>query len=345
MASVLSESSSSTTTATIPSPVALAPFQVRPSAGRKREASFILGESPIQAQVRFNRLVAEALHGESSSELRNAELGRAATRALLNFGINQTREERRKNLSTTSSQMETDRNSPGPQDESWESIQDYGNYLRETADTFRSDTFTTSPTIARRTEPASPENARLQASDLQAISPFDWLSWKNFQFNAEFGSLAPLTARENRIHAQQSAKLIEWIKDSINDALFRGWGSLDQVTDVQPLSEEARRHGESIESEALVRILEGTNDPLSELQNPQVRELGWRPPPDGTRERLQTSFARYLSQETPQSSPQRSELGVTSIEPSRSSSMGGSGEEDTHSVVSQDNHWRRTIFG
>jgi hypothetical protein len=58
----------------------------------------------------------------------------------------------------------------------------------------------------------------------------------------------------------------------------------------------------------------------------------------------QSSFAKYLSQDAPQSTVRYLDPRVTSVEPSRSSSMGGS-DDDTRSIVSQDNHWRRTIFG
>src|SRR5271169_5656734 len=100
MASVLSESSSSTTTtATISSSVGLSTFQIRPAGARISDRSYIVGEQPAQAQVRLNRLVAEAFYGDSSSELRNAELNRAATRALMSFGIGQARAEKRRKAS------------------------------------------------------------------------------------------------------------------------------------------------------------------------------------------------------------------------------------------------------
>jgi hypothetical protein len=337
MASVLSESPSSTTiTATISSPAGLGTFQIRPSVSRIREGSYILGEETGQTQLKSNRLVAEVLHGESSSELRNAELGRAATRVLMSFGLNQ-REKRRR---IEPEPMDVDMEEGSQTDnEGWESIQDYGNFLRETADTFGMDTSMPPPPEPRRTVPARPEKPRIQEST--QISPIDRLSGPKFRFTADFAHLAPLTARENRIQAQQSGKLIEWLSDTVNDRLFRGWGGLDQVVDAPPSPEEAQNQRQAVEVEALQRILEVPDDQSSNIQFHGTGELGW----GSGGARGQNTFAKYLSQEAPQSSSAgRLDPRLTSIDPSRSSSMLGS-DEDCRSVVSQDNHWRRTIFG
>ncbi len=339
MASVLSESSSSTTTtATISSPVGLGAFQILPAVSRIREGSYILGEEPGQVQARLNRLVAEALHRESSSELTNAELGRVATRALMSFGINQTREKRRRFVPEP---MDVDMKETTQTDkEGWESIQDYGNFLRETADTFQTNTFMPSPPAPPRTIPSPSEiGGRIQEST--QVSPIDRSSWSKFRFSADFAHLAPLTACQNRIQAQQSGKLIDWISDTVNDRLFRGWGGLDQVVDPPPSPDEAQREREAMEVEALEHILEEPNDQLSNIQFHGSGELAW----GSADTRGQNTFANYLSQDAPQSlSARKLNPRVTSIDPSRSSSMGGS-DEDSRSVVSQDNHWRRTIFG
>lgn len=335
MASVLSESSSSaTTTATISSPVGFEAFHIRPVVGRIREGSYTLGEGPGQEQIRLNRLVAEALHGESSPELRNAELGRAATRALVTIGINQAREKRRR---TALARMGVDREEAESinDKEGWESIQDYGNFLRATADTFRADSSMHSSPAPPKTIPSSPENGRRMQKSSQ-ISPIDRRTWEKFRFTTDFSHLAPLTARENRIQAQQSAKLIDWISDSANDGFFRGWDALDQATDAPPSSDEEQQQHQAMEMEALQRILEAGDDPSADAK---IQELGWRSAD------VRGTFAKYLSQEAPPSSS-RIDLDprVTSVEPSWSSSMGRS-DEDTRSFVSQDNHWRRTIFG
>jgi hypothetical protein len=153
-----------------------------------------------------------------------------------------------------------------------------------------------------------------------------------------------LTSRENRIYAIQSAKLIDWIRDWGNDALFGTWQGLDQAVDSPPQSEEVRIYRESIEKAALQHILEVAPQE-SQSRRAIGGELGWRPGVDGKAESRQSAFARYISQEAPQSSHGPG-FPVQSAEPSRSSSfsMGGS-EDDAGSVVSQDNHWRRTIFG
>jgi len=343
MASVFSESSSSTTTSTLQSPLAIPPIHIFPTVTRLHERSYILGEDPGQAQIRLNRLVAEAFHGESSAELRNAELGRAATRALVNFGINQERDNRRRYAQADMNE-DTEMSSTD-MDEGWESIQDYGNFLRKTADTFREEALVPSPPIQWRTIPGSSNDLCKSRNEKRKTQspPIDGVSWRHFRLNAEFAHLAPLTSRENRIHAQQSAKLIEWISDPANNEMFREWSGLDQASKLPAVSEEAQRRRNDLEMEALDRILGGIEDQSTDRRYSEVAELG-----RGATDSQQTlgSFAKYLTMEAPQWSQRRLETGVTSVEPSRSSSMGGGGsDEDTRSVVSQDNHWRRTIFG
>src|SRR5579859_1857423 len=154
MASILSESSPSTGTTTISTPIAVGSLQFRPllRSSKRDSSSRLFGEEPTQAQVRLNKLVAEAFHGESSLELRNAELGRAAARALVNIGINQAMEEKRRAAST---RMDIDsgpeRNSTELKEEEWQSIQDYGAYLKEAATTVQqSDPFASQIPAVRR---------------------------------------------------------------------------------------------------------------------------------------------------------------------------------------------------
>jgi len=342
MTSILSESSSSTTTSTLQSPLALAPFHIFPAVTRLHERSYVLGEDPGQAQIRLNRLVAEAFHGESSAELRNAELGRAATRALVNFSINQERDKRRR-YSRTDMNEDTEMSSTD-RDEGWESIQDYGNFLRQTADTFREEALLASPPIRWRTIPGSSNDLCKSRNEERKPQgpPIDGVSWPHFRLNAEFAHLAPLTSRENRIQAQQSANLIEWISDPANNELFGGWSGLDQASKLPAVSEEAQLRRNDLELKALDRILGGIEDQSTQRRYSEVAELG-----RGATDSQQTlgSFAKYLTIEAPQWSARRLETGVTTVEPSRSNSMGGGSDEDTRSVVSQDNHWRRTIFG
>jgi hypothetical protein len=342
MASVYSEATSSSTTSTLQSPLPLPPFHIFPAVTRLHERSFVSGEDPGQAQIRLNRLVAEAFHGESSPELRNAELGRAATRALVNFSINQGRDNGRRYTQTDMNE-DTEMSSMD-RDEGWESIQDYGNFLRETANTFREEALVPSPPIAWRTIPDSTKDFPKSRNEQHKTQnpPIDGVSWRHFRLNAEFAHLAPLTSRENRIHAQQSTRLIEWISDPANNELFRGWSGLDQPSKFPAISKEAQLRRDDLEMEALERILGGIEDQSTERRYSSVAELGW-----GTTDSQPTvgSFAKYLTIEAPQWSPRRSGTGVTSVEPSRSNSMGTGSEEDTRSVVSQDNHWRRTIFG
>src|SRR5271170_5664608 len=258
MASVFSESSSSTTTSTLQSPLAIPPIHIFPTVTRLHERSYILGEDPGQAQIRLNRLVAEAFHGESSAELRNAELGRAATRALINFSINQERDKRRR-YSRTDMNEDTEMSST-ERDEGWESIQDYGNFLRETADTFREEALMPSPPITWRTIPDSSNDvykSRNNGERKPQTLPIDGVSWRHFRLDAEFAHLAPLTSRENRIHAQQSGRLIEWISDPANNEMFRGWSGIDQPSKFSVVSEETQLRRNDLEMEALERILGG----------------------------------------------------------------------------------------
>jgi hypothetical protein len=184
---------------------------------------------------------------------------------------------------------------------STESIQDYGKYLENTADTFQYTDFVMEPASV---QPVTiPEKRALDFL-------FEWFSWRNFRFNTDFAQLAPPTTREDRIHARQSANLSDWILDWGNDVFF-GWQSLGQVVGPPPPTEETRRQRDIVEQTALQQILEVVEDPAAST----VRQGGIWSALDGIPERAQSPLARYLSQ------------------------------EDTRSVVSQDNHWRRTIFG
>jgi hypothetical protein len=345
MAMVISESSSSTGTTSFPSPTTSIPLFL-PGPQRRAESSNLFRdqfeEQPTFQRVQLNKLVTEAFHGESSTEafhgepsteLRNEQLGVTAVRAPVNFGINQARMDSRHDDSKTAiMDMDVDSEetllSTGEKEE-WESIQEYGKYLGETADTFQYADITESALL-----PASvPQKQRTRE---KVLSWFEWFSWRNFQFQTEFAQFAPLTTHETRIYAQQSTNLIDWILDWGNDGFF-GWQSLGQVVGPPPHSEETRRDREITEQQALQQILEVVVDPVSSTPRP----WGIRSSLEGIPERPQSSFAQYLSQEAPQS---RGTPCLGGSEPSRSSSRGGS-DEDTRSIVSQDNHWRRTIFG
>jgi hypothetical protein len=320
MATVLSESSS-----TSASPRDTTRYRL---AGRKRDAMFAFGDQP-QAQVKLNRLVADAFHGDSSVELRNAELTRAAARALQSFGMNQAKGEPRRSVSHT----DKDESRSSVHDDAWGNIQDYGEFLRDTADTVQMIAL-----MSPLTEPGvhtSPQDLT-RAPQTNHISPFDWLTWRDFRFKEEFRHLAPLTVGENRMHAQQSARLIDWVMDASNHAQFSGWGGLDQLASASPPSEEERQQREIIEREALKEILDG------DLQRPAPRtgELGWKLDSDGTIGR--SVFAEYLSQEYPEI--KGGDIGVTKVDVSEEHSMDGS-DVDTRTVVSNDNHWRRTMLG
>lgn len=333
MASVLSEltTSTATTTARISSPVGFGTIQIRPVGIRIRETPFsshALVEEPGQTHLRFNRLMSNTLLGESSSELRGVELGQAATRNLMDSGISQGREKRRKLMHTTPA-IDVDLT----KDEGWDSIQDYGKFLGDTADTFQMDSYMSSPT--RKAIPTSPGSDR----GLHETQQAGWLSWRNIRFGSDFAHLAPLTSRENRTYARQSSKLIDWLSDPGNDWLFYAWNGLDQAIYPQVMPDEAQQRRETVEWEALETILQDSNEQANETQTLCSGELGWRPADP----RGQSSFAKYLSQEAPQLPRPRLDDHVTRTEPSWSSNMGGS--RDTRSVVSQDNHWRKTIFG
>ena len=83
----------------------------------------------------------EAFDGESSKELQNEQLGVAAKRTLVNFGINQARmDSRYDDLKIVIMDMDVDSeenlSSMGEKEE-WESIQDYEKYLGEMTDIFQ----------------------------------------------------------------------------------------------------------------------------------------------------------------------------------------------------------------
>jgi len=307
-----------------------------------REGSSLRNNGPVQAQFRLDALalVACQAQGELSAESRNAE-----------HTINGKGEKRKRRAS-----MDQDNESPPRQRaalmdrEGWNEIQEYGEFLRETVNTAAPNVFVSQSAEHRRASSSVSTGTTHRTREEKYITPFDALSWRNFHFHSEFKHLAPLTSQENRIHAKQSSKLSDWITDPINDSMFRGWNGLGQVVYPGPLSEVEQREQESAEVEAVGRILGEENEEAEQRQ--QTGEPALTLNPDevvrtpNTASLRQTSFARYLSQEIPSSSKDTllQLPGVTSSQPSRSSSMRSS-DEDTKSIVSQDNHWRRTILG
>jgi hypothetical protein len=323
---------------------------------RIQQPSFTLGENPGQAQLQLNRLVAEALHGEVSVELRNAELEKAATRALLTFGLlhQSTNIKSLELLSNTSGVMsgedamavdEEKGKAATEEMKGWESIQEYGKYLGATAELLTVHT-NTLPSDAEATTqpPLHTGDAEALPSPLSFDSPIEQLRFRSSRFAAEFADLAPLTSRENRIHARQTTNLIEWISDPANDELFPGWCGLDQIGN-RPASPEEHQQKEDREVEALERILE-VRDEERRSSTEGKGELGWHSV--GMGEGRPSSLAKYLSQDAPPSKRRRLEVvgtrGTTERSRSNNAQTGVSGE-DTPRVVSQDNHWRRTIFG
>jgi hypothetical protein len=218
----------------------------------------------------------------------------------------------------------------------WGDIREYGEYLRDTADSVKLDTLlSTADDTTRSPRHTLPEDSQ-HVPQSNHISPFDWLTWRNFQFYSELGHLAPLTVGENRVHAKQSARLIDWIGDVSNHGMFVGWEGLDQVVSPPSISKDAKRRRHCIEKEALDSILRD-EEPTVDQQSPQrwADELGGRSFSENSGGR--NVFAQYLSQEYPHSPP-----GTRGSAESRVSMWS---EDDTHSVVSHDNHWRRTILG
>jgi len=358
MTLVMTKTTHSSSSSTSPLPNIPA-FPFRSFEGsRIREPVFIVKEEPSQTQLRLSRLVAETLHGEGPIDLRHAELERAATRALATFGL----VPRNNNFKTlkvfTMTSGLVSRDDAMEADESegervkeetkgWESIQEYGKYLRETADLFRTNqTKTPPPAVGATTQPPpQTTEGRAEPSTSSFISPIEQLQARNSRFAQDFAELAPLTSRENRIRAQQTANLIEWISDPGNDALFRGWSGLDQIANRPASPEQERQRRESMEVEALERILE-VRDEAIKASTHGKEELGWHSV--GMEEGRPDSLAKYLSQDAPPSKRRRLDVGVRSATSERSRSSSGQtgvSEEDTRTVVSQDNHWRRTIFG
>ena len=325
---------------------------------RSSEPAFIVGEETRHTQRRLGRLVAETLHGELSVKLRHAELERAATRALATFGLVPGNNNLKtlgvftmtSGLVSGDDAMEVDESKGECEKEEmkgWESIQEYGKYLGETAELFRTDQTKTPPPAAGATTQPPPQttDAHRDPSTSTFLSPIEQLQGRNSRFAKDFMDLAPLTSRENRIHAQQTINLIEWISDPQNDALFRGWSGLDQIANRPASPERERQQRESLEVEALEQILEVRDEEIKASTHGKG-ELGWHSV--GMGERRPSSLAKYLSQDAPPSKRRRLDVGVrtATIERSRSNSAQTSvSEEDTRTVVSQDNHWRRTIFG
>jgi hypothetical protein len=339
MAKALSESSSSSASSGKPASSHNSTTQYR-SFGRKRDAAFAFEETPL-TQVRLNQLVAEAFHGESSSELKDAELNRANARGLHSFGIHQASDERRRPHKSTRRRLsmrpiDTDERETRTTDETWDTIQEYGDFLRDTANNVSMDSLM-SPLTAQVGEPTQrttlPDDSQ-RISQATHISPFDFLTWRNFHFYEVFSHLAPLTVGENQLHARQSGKLIDWISDLSNDSMFGGWSGLSQAVSPSPRLEDARRRQDYLEQTVLRQILDdGHTAPR------RAGELGWKinEEPGGRK-----VFADFLLQEHPGRQEPASD--GANVDTSKASSVDGS-ENDTPSVVSHDNHWRRTIFG
>lgn len=340
MASVLSGSCSSSV-----SPVSATSFHTLcPASSRRRfirEGSSLRNNAPVQAQFRLDALAlaASQAQGEVSAESRNAE-----------HTINGKREKRKRSTSMDQENELPPRQRAAMDREDWDEIQEYGQFLRETVNAAIPDVFVSAEERRKASPSASTERTH-RTREEKYITPFDSLSWRNLHFHSELKHLAPLTSQENRIHAKQSSKLSNWITDPINDSMFRGWNGLGQVVYPGPQSEEEQRQQASAQLEAIRGILEEENE--SEVEEPPPTgepALPLNPdegiPTPNTTSAGQTSFARYLSQEAPSSSKDTllPPPGVTSLQTSRSSSMRSS-DEDTKSIVSQDNHWRRTILG
>jgi hypothetical protein len=206
----------------------------------------------------------------------------------------------------------TGRETSSMETDKWESIQYYGNYLEKTAHTLQYTDF--------HMEPASVQPITIpKKRTLDSPFLFEWFSWRNFRFDTEFAQLAPLITREIRLYAPQAAKLSDWILD---------WGNVWMAG-----SGTSRRSSTTYRRNATTKRNNRTH--CTSTRDTLQPEL------DRTPERAQSSFARYISQEAPL------EFAMTECggrEPSPSSDTGG-GEEDTRSVVSKENHWRRTIFG
>lgn len=300
--------------------------------------------------MRLDRIVANASLAEPSAELRHAE---AKSRASEPFGLLQQSSFRdplqMTGLGDDGMEMDEERGEAGDIP-GWENIQEYGKYLGQTAELFRTDVTSTSPPTATHSRQPTTEERR-KSSTSSFVSPIEQLQWKHFRFASDFDELAPLTSRENRIHAQQTTALINWISDPANDVLFRGWSGIGELCNLRKSTEEERDRREEQEVEALERILEVRDEGKKATRNQSKGELGWHSVGMGTDGRP-SSLAKYLSQDAPPSKRRRLDGSVsrkpstTSEEPSRSNStQTGASDEDTRSIVAEDNHWRRTIFG
>ena len=326
MASVLSKSPSltATTNTTLSNPIDIPKsIHLWPSSSKKVTTTvYNIGDDP---QLRFNKFVAEVLQSERSLQL-NDELGKGGTRTLAPFGFDQARQ-----APSIVKRIKIDKMERAA-DDGWESVQDYGNFLREAADTFRTtEMFSSTPPPP---SPPLPSSQTISTSETPDTSPYDWQSWKTFNFTDEFARLAPLSPQESQLQGHQSAKLIDWIKHSINDALFRNWRSLDQIISTPSNSEDARQEREPAASKPILHT-PNDDDLLPDLI---VREEASNQTPL-SRELVQASLAVASTSQLAGREEDRAQS--AQIEPRESSG----GAEDTRSVVSQDNHWRRTIFG
>jgi len=339
MLSALSSSSTRITTDVKSSPCL---FKCWSNPGLNRGTSRGCVEEPTQAQLKFNNFTAEALHGELSAAQRHANV----TGEQKIFGRDSRLEDFQRSVSKIMDPQQTGGADP-TDSEGWQNIQEYGQFLGEAANHFPFSPNGPSypPPISFHTVPP-PDNTTPQTSISSYISPFDWISWRQFQFNTEFSHLAPLDPSQDRTYAQQSANLSNWVANPANDAMFTGWQGLSQVADHQSISDETQRQREEEQQHALQQMLvvEGQQHTGSH-SSATIGDGGWRPDPYFRGDPTQSPFAQYLTQEAPVLSSQLTEMnGNNDVQPSGNKNPEIS-EQDTQGIVSQDNHWRRTILG
>ena len=312
--------------------------------GFKRDTSLSCVEDPTQTQFIHHKVPPEVLLGESSSRQRNASL----TWATPNFSASSDPNYCRPSFSN---HMDPQYNAEGCSynSEEWKNIQAYGQYLGEAATNnfpLPPNGQTFPPPVPFHTIPP-PDNTTPQTSLSSYVSPFDWISWRGFQFNNEFSHLAPVDTAQGRTYAQQSSNLANWVSDPANDPAFVQWQSLNQVPEPQPISDEARQNQEEGERNALSQILTVEQDPrMGANMVPQMGGPGWQSDPRVHGNQVQGPFAQYLLQEAPISAPSSHNVGVTNNgQQDWTQGSSATDNQDFQGVVSQDNHWRRTIFG
>jgi hypothetical protein len=228
--------------------------------------------------------------------------------------------------------------------EEWKRVQAYGQYLGEAANHFPLSPNGSAypPPISFHTIPP-PDNTTPQTSLSSYISPFDWISWREFQFNNDFSQFAPLDAAQNRTYAQQSSNLSNWIVNPANETSFSGWQSLNQVPNPPPISDEAQQQQAETEFDSLRQVLTVQQD--QNTTGAQIGEGTWQMGGHFSANQMQGPFAQYLLQDAPISSSSINEATVPIAIQQSWNPNTEMGEQDTRSVVPEDNHWRRTIFG